>query len=307
MGAFIAKMLLPTVSSLVFLPTASVAAKRGFHMEAMVYFFTMFFTAIYHACDGPGLSILCFMRYDVLEYFSVYGTALSMWVTLIALGDFDEPQRSSMTMFGVLTIAVRIYQDRWGYGIYSGPIGSAVFIITVKWLQKMKQLRAVYPEKTVYTQQVGPGCCFGALALMLRFYFEEWDYAYVHSFYHLSLAVSFILLLPKKNRYAGTGRNAAKLSWFTLCCCSMSPGTTKEKTGTTKEKTGTTKEKTGTTKEKTDKPKKKKSSRTVWTIPTEKLWTQRSSTPILPLYTPPPSTPVKGTSISKLKEMNGWK
>lgn len=119
---------------------------------------------------------------------------------LPALGDFDEPQRSSLTMFGVLSIAVRIYQDRWGYGIYSGPIGSAVFIITVKWvrgvlcsnyqsnrcvlsasvvwilllsqLQKMKQLRAVYPEKTVYTQQVGPGCCFGALALMLRFYFE---------------------------------------------------------------------------------------------------------------------------------------
>lgn len=53
-----------------------------------------------------------------------------------ALGDFDEPQRSSLTMFGVLTIAVRIYQDRWGYGIYSGPIGSAVFIITVKWVGK---------------------------------------------------------------------------------------------------------------------------------------------------------------------------
>lgn len=52
-----------------------------------------------------------------------------------ALGDFDEPQRSSLTMFGVLTIAVRIYQDRWGYGIYSGPIGSAVFIITVKWVR----------------------------------------------------------------------------------------------------------------------------------------------------------------------------
>ncbi|XP_074527183.1 protein myomaker [Halichoeres trimaculatus] len=286
MGAFIAKMLLPTVSSLVFLPTASVAAKRGFHMEAMVYFFTMFFTAIYHACDGPGLSILCFMKYDILEYFSVYGTALSMWVTLIALGDFDEPQRSSITMFGVLTIAVRIYQDRWGYGIFSGPIGSAVFIITVKWLQKMKQLRAVYPEKTVYTQQVGPGCCFGALALMLRFYFEEWDYAYVHSFYHLSLAVSFVLLLPKRNRYAGTGRNAAKLSCFALCCCSMSPGTVKDKT---------------------DKPQKTKKKSTVWTIPTEKLLTRGCSTPTLPLYNPPPSTPIKGPSISRLKELNGWK
>lgn len=41
------------------------------------------FLQIYHACDGPGLSILCFMRYDILEYFSVYGTALSMWVTLV--------------------------------------------------------------------------------------------------------------------------------------------------------------------------------------------------------------------------------
>ena len=48
---------------------------------------------------------------------------------------------------------------------------------------------------------------------------QEWDYAYVHSFYHLCLAVSFVLLLPKKNRYAGTGQNAAKLSCLTLCCC----------------------------------------------------------------------------------------
>ncbi|XP_022070846.2 protein myomaker [Acanthochromis polyacanthus] len=286
MGAFIAKLLLPTVSSLVFLPSASIAAKRGFHMEAMVYFFTMFFTAIYHACDGPGLSILCFMRYDILEYFSVYGTALSMWVTLIALGDFDEPQRSSITMFGVLTIAVRIYQDRWGYGVYSGPIGSAVFIITVKWLQKMKQLRSVYPEKSVYTQQVGPGCCFGALALMLRFYFEEWDYSYVHSFYHLSLAVSFVLLLPKKNRYSGDGRNAAKLSCFTLCCCSMSPGSSKDDSDQKKKK-------------------KKKKQGSVWTVPTERPWS-RSCTPTLPLYSQPPSTPIKGT-ISRLKEMNGWK
>lgn len=39
-------------------------------------------------------------------------------------------------------------------------------------LQKMKEKKGLYPDKSVYTQQVGPGCCFGALALMLRFYFE---------------------------------------------------------------------------------------------------------------------------------------
>lgn len=54
---------------------------------------------------------------------------------LPALADFDEPQRSTLVMLGVLTIAVRVYHDRWGYGVYSGPIGSAVLIIAAKWVR----------------------------------------------------------------------------------------------------------------------------------------------------------------------------
>lgn len=53
-----------------------------------------------------------------------------------ALAEFDEPKRSTFVMFGVLTIAVRIYHDRWGYGVYSGPIGTAVLAITVKWVRR---------------------------------------------------------------------------------------------------------------------------------------------------------------------------
>lgn len=36
----------------------------------------------------------------------------------------------------------------------------------------MKEKRGLYPDKSVYAQQIGPGLCFGALALMLRFFFE---------------------------------------------------------------------------------------------------------------------------------------
>lgn len=36
----------------------------------------------------------------------------------------------------------------------------------------MKEKKGLYPDKSVYTQQIGPGLCFGALALMLRFFFE---------------------------------------------------------------------------------------------------------------------------------------
>lgn len=55
-----------------------------------------------------------------------------------ALADFDEPKRSTFVMFGVLTIAVRIYHDRWGYGVYSGPIGTAVLIIAAKWVRTVQ-------------------------------------------------------------------------------------------------------------------------------------------------------------------------
>lgn len=50
-----AKLLLPTLSSLAFLPTVSIAAKRRFHMEAMVYLFTTFFVAVSPGA-GPGPS-----------------------------------------------------------------------------------------------------------------------------------------------------------------------------------------------------------------------------------------------------------
>lgn len=36
----------------------------------------------------------------------------------------------------------------------------------------MKEKKGLYPDRSVYTQQIGPGLCFGALALMLRFFFE---------------------------------------------------------------------------------------------------------------------------------------
>lgn len=138
----------------------------------------------------------------------------------------------------------------------------------------MKEKRGLYPDKSVYAQQIGPGLCFGALALMLRFFFEvpgrgaggaaavrarppgpvrgwraarqrprasawgggepaggaeaaadgpgrapqEWDRAYVHSFYHCALALSFVLLLPKVNKKAGDAGAPAKLGCSTLCC-----------------------------------------------------------------------------------------
>lgn len=48
---------------------------------------------------------------------------------------------------------------------------------------------------------------------------QEWDYTYVHSFYHCALAMAFVLLLPKENKKAGSAGTPARLDCSTLCCC----------------------------------------------------------------------------------------
>lgn len=47
---------------------------------------------------------------------------------------------------------------------------------------------------------------------------QDWDYTYVHSCYHCALAMSFVLLLPKVNKKAGSAGPPAKLDCSTLCC-----------------------------------------------------------------------------------------
>uniref|UniRef100_A0A8C4Q420 Myomaker, myoblast fusion factor n=1 Tax=Eptatretus burgeri TaxID=7764 RepID=A0A8C4Q420_EPTBU len=219
MGAMLVRMVLPTVSCLAFLPTISIAAHRRFHLEAMVYFFTMFFISFYHICDGLGFISICIMRSELLEYFSTFGISLSIWVTLIAVGEFQEPAQLGTILAGTLIIAVRTYENSWGYGVYAGPIITAIILLSIKFGRKMVKTRAVVPQKRVYTHQLAPGLCFLILAFTLRFYFQNWDYTYVHSAFHCSLAAACVLLLPEKNKSVTANRPPEQLTCCTLCCC----------------------------------------------------------------------------------------
>lgn len=76
------------------------------------------FLQIYHACDGPGLSVLCFMRYDILEYFSIYGTALSIWVSLMGKQGLAVPAAPDICRGGSEGIA----GGRWVSWVRKPPI-----------------------------------------------------------------------------------------------------------------------------------------------------------------------------------------
>ncbi|XP_078721824.1 protein myomaker-like, partial [Lampetra fluviatilis] len=142
----VARLAVPSASCLLLLGPAALAVRRRFYCEGLVFAFSSFFLAGWHACDGPDSLAWCALRPELLLYFSVYSEALSLWLSILAVGELGEPRRSTAAMLGALTTAIRVAQDPYGYGVYSGPIGGAVLIVATKFLRKMRQVKGLYPE-----------------------------------------------------------------------------------------------------------------------------------------------------------------
>lgn len=43
------------------------------------------FWQFYHACDQPGVAVLCIMDYDTLQYCDFLGSVVSIWVTILCM------------------------------------------------------------------------------------------------------------------------------------------------------------------------------------------------------------------------------
>ncbi|CAM9664454.1 unnamed protein product [Lampetra planeri] len=211
----VARLAVPSASCLLLLGPAALAVRRRFYCEGLVFAFSSFFLAGWHACDGPDSLAWCALRPELLLYFSVYSEALSLWLSILAVGELGEPRRSTAAMLGALTTAIRVAQDPYGYGVYSGPIGGAVLIVATKFLRKMRQVKGLYPERRSYLHHIGPGCCAAGLAFTLRFFVQDIEYTYVHSAYHVLLALAFSFLLPSSNPYGLPLHN---------CCCPVACG-----------------------------------------------------------------------------------
>ncbi|XP_030432696.1 post-GPI attachment to proteins factor 6 isoform X6 [Gopherus evgoodei] len=77
--------LLLTLSNLMFLPAIAIALYHCYLVEASVYTYTMFFSTFYHACDQPGVAVMCIMDYDTLQYCDFLGSVVAIWVTILCM------------------------------------------------------------------------------------------------------------------------------------------------------------------------------------------------------------------------------
>lgn len=81
--SILAASLLLTLSNLLFIPSIYYAVRREYYTEAVIYFFAMFFSTFYHACDsGEEEFSFCLVKISVLQFCDFYCGLLAIWVSI---------------------------------------------------------------------------------------------------------------------------------------------------------------------------------------------------------------------------------
>lgn len=201
--------LLLTLSNLSFLPAIVVAVRRWYITEASVYLFTMFFSTFYHACDQPGVAVMCIMDYDTLQYCDFLGSVCSIWVTILCMARIKDTFKYTLFMLGALLIAMSMQLDRKGLWNLLGPVLCAIMFMVSAWVYRGVRRRHCYPPSWQrWVLFLIPGALCALIGVCLYIFAETEDnYYYTHSLWHILVATCVVFLLPPKEK------NMEELGW----------------------------------------------------------------------------------------------
>ncbi|XP_078274524.1 post-GPI attachment to proteins factor 6 [Rhinoraja longicauda] len=195
--------LLLTLSNLMFIPAIVVAVHRYYFVEAAVYLFTMVFSTFYHACDQPGVAVMCIMEYDTLQYCDFLGSVLSVWVTVLCMARLKSQLKYVLFILGSLLIAMSMQLDRRGLWNLLGPCLFAVSVMAAAWVSQCVKRRHCYPptwKRWVFFLLPGIGSALIAIAVY-GFLETKENYYYTHSIWHILVAGSVVFLLPPGKKH----------------------------------------------------------------------------------------------------------
>ncbi|XP_033116292.1 post-GPI attachment to proteins factor 6-like isoform X2 [Anneissia japonica] len=193
---FLVQVLLLTLSNLFFIPSIILAVYRRFFPEAIVYFCTMFFSTFYHACDS---SDYCIMKYDTLQFCDFFSSFMAIFCTLLCMAKLPEHIKQTFTMLAAFGIAIGVDYNRFSLWAALVPTLSGLVILTVSWSYQCRKNKSCYPSKKLWLIRILPGLTLAGVGFLLFALLEKEDnYQYVHSVWHVCMAVGILFLLPSK-------------------------------------------------------------------------------------------------------------
>lgn len=200
------KTLLLTLSNAFFIPAVFLAIRRKYYTEAIVYGVTMFFSTFYHACDVERFSF-CLLKYEVLQFCDFYSAILSVWVTLVAIAGLSHMVTSIAHMSGALGIALGVEYQRTGFWVFVIPFLIGLIILILSWGCRCYQEKSLKMFQIRSLVRLLLGSLTAITGLILFAFVEtEENYKYIHSTWHIIIAISIAFLLPTKKNKSGFGQ-----------------------------------------------------------------------------------------------------
>lgn len=216
----LAAVLLLTLSNLVFFFSIYTAVIRFYYTEAMMYTFTMVFSTFYHACDASAQVAYCIISGNILQFGDFYCGIMSFWVTLLAVSIIGDKARSSLQLIGAIIIALLTTWNKRSFMAFVLPVAVGLAILLVSWYLDWRKYRKWKFPTSYYKIYLPLGVLLVSLGLVcFAFLQTEQNYRIVHSFWHMSVAISVAFLLPDVKRGEGVNPFVPSQNYCKLPFC----------------------------------------------------------------------------------------
>ncbi|CAF1387851.1 unnamed protein product, partial [Didymodactylos carnosus] len=189
-----------TLSNLMFIPAIILALSRRLFIEALFYFFNMFFSTFYHACDQD-IYKYCIFKYDGLQLTDFIGSYASFVITLITMATIPRTIKVFLFILGLLTCVAINARDRFDTVQFICLVSISFAFTVSTWIIVSVMRRRLHPTRKRLLLVI-PGFLL-AFAGVILFAFVETDsnYWYIHSIWHILMASSIMFFLPQKQLY----------------------------------------------------------------------------------------------------------
>ncbi|GAB0087524.1 uncharacterized protein DMENIID0001_018410 [Sergentomyia squamirostris] len=202
MSILLASLLL-TLSNLLFLPSIYFAVRRKYYTEAVIYFFAMFFSTFYHACDsGEDEYSFCLVKIGVLQFCDFYCGLLAIWVTLIAMAHVRQTFVSLLHMLGAILLAFGTELNKQSLWVFLAPALTGICLISASWGLRCRKTRKWFPARNYLIIYMPIGAVLVMVGLVCYAFLQtKQNYHIVHSIWHMVMALSILCLLPNRKTF----------------------------------------------------------------------------------------------------------
>ncbi|EDS41525.1 conserved hypothetical protein [Culex quinquefasciatus] len=195
--------LMLTLSNLLFLPSIFFAIRRGYYTESIIYFFAMFFSTFYHACDsGEEEFSFCLVKIGVLQFCDFYCGLLAIWVTLIAMSNVRHQFVSLLHMLGAILLAFGTELNKQSLWVFLAPALTGICLISVSWGLRCRKTKKCFPSRSYLALYLPVGSVLVMVGLVCYAFLQtKQNYHIVHSIWHMVMALSILCLLPNRKTF----------------------------------------------------------------------------------------------------------